>query len=43
MPKFPVCKGKEAVRAFEKDGWNLARYIDDLFNEQLFYPKNTMH
>jgi len=31
MPKLPVCKGKEAVRAFEKYGWSLARYIDDHF------------
>ena len=31
MAKLPVCKGKEAVKAFEKDGWNLARYIDDHF------------
>ena len=29
MPKLPVCKGKEAVEAFEKHGWSLARYIDD--------------
>ena len=31
MSKLPVCKGKEAVRAFEKYGWYLARYIDDHF------------
>ncbi len=31
MPKLPVCKGKEAVEAFEKHGWSLARYIDDHF------------
>jgi len=31
MPKLPVCKGKEAVRAFEGNGWSLARYIDDHF------------
>ena len=31
MPRLPVCKGKEAVRAFEKHGWFLARYIDDHF------------
>ena len=31
MPKLPVCKGKEAVRAFEGNGWFLARYIDDHF------------
>lgn len=31
MPKLPVCKGKEAVKAFEKHGWFLARYIDDHF------------
>ena len=31
MPKLPVCKGKEAVKTFEKDGWFLARYIDDHF------------
>ena len=29
MPRLPVCKGKEAVKAFEKNGWTLARYIDD--------------
>ncbi len=28
MAKLPVCKGKVAVRAFEKYGWSLARYID---------------
>ena len=31
MPKLSVCKGKEAVMAFEKNGWSLARYIDDHF------------
>ena len=31
MTKLPVCKGKEAVKAFEKDDWFLARYIDDHF------------
>ena len=31
MPKLPVCKGKETVKAFKKDGWFLARYIDDHF------------
>ena len=31
MPKLPVCKGREAIRAFEKCGWSLARYIDDHF------------
>jgi len=31
MPKLPVCKGKEAIKAFEKNGWSLARYIDDHF------------
>lgn len=31
MAKLPVCKGKVAVRAFEKHGWSLARYIDDHF------------
>jgi predicted RNA binding protein YcfA (HicA-like mRNA interferase family) len=31
MPKLPVCKGKEAVKAFEKHSWSLARYIDDHF------------
>ena len=31
MPKLPVCEGKEAVKAFEKDGWFLARYTDDHF------------
>jgi len=31
MAKLPVCKGKAAVRAFEKHGWSLARYIDDHF------------
>ncbi len=31
MPKLPVCKGKDAVNAFGKDGWCLARYVDDHF------------
>ena len=31
MPKLPVCKGKEAVKVFERHGWSLARYIDDHF------------
>ena len=31
MPKLPVCKGKEAVKAFKQHGWSLARYIDDHF------------
>jgi predicted RNA binding protein YcfA (HicA-like mRNA interferase family) len=31
MPGLPVCKGKDAVKAFEKNGWTLARYIDDHF------------
>ena len=31
MPKLPVCKGKDAVRAFEKYRWSVARYIDDHF------------
>ncbi len=31
MPKLPVCKGKDAVKAFKNDGWFLARYIDDHF------------
>ena len=31
MPKLPTCKGKEAVRAFKRRGWSLARYIDDHF------------
>ena len=31
MPKLPACKGKEAVKAFEKEGWFIARYIDDHF------------
>jgi predicted RNA binding protein YcfA (HicA-like mRNA interferase family) len=31
MPKLPSCKGKEAVRAFKRCGWSLARYIDDHF------------
>ncbi len=31
MAKLPVCKRKVAVRAFEKHGWSLARYIDDHF------------
>ena len=25
MPKLPVISGKEAVRAFEKDGWKIVR------------------
>jgi predicted RNA binding protein YcfA (HicA-like mRNA interferase family) len=29
MSKLPTCKGKEAVKAFKKNGWVLARYIDD--------------
>ena len=31
MANLPVCKGKLAVKAFEKHGWSLARYIDDHF------------
>ena len=31
MGKLPVCKGKEAVKAFEKEGWHVARYVDDHF------------
>ena len=31
MARLPVCRGKEAVKAFEKYGWVLARYIDDHF------------
>jgi predicted RNA binding protein YcfA (HicA-like mRNA interferase family) len=31
MPALPVCKGKDAVKAFERNGWTLARYIDDHF------------
>lgn len=31
MPKLPACKGEEAVKAFEKEGWFIARYIDDHF------------
>jgi hypothetical protein len=28
ISKLPTCKGKEAVKAFKKNGWVLARYID---------------
>jgi len=31
MPALPLCKGKDAVKAFERNGWTLARYIDDHF------------
>jgi predicted RNA binding protein YcfA (HicA-like mRNA interferase family) len=31
MSRLPTCKGKEAVKAFKKNGWVLARYIDDHF------------
>jgi len=31
MHGLPVCKGKDAVKAFERNGWTLARYIDDHF------------
>ncbi|OEU79674.1 MAG: hypothetical protein BA873_03745 [Desulfobulbaceae bacterium C00003063] len=31
MPKHLYCKGKEAVKAFEKDEWFVARYIEDHF------------
>ncbi|MDZ7697278.1 MAG: type II toxin-antitoxin system HicA family toxin [Deltaproteobacteria bacterium] len=31
MPGLPVCRGKDAVKAFERNGWTLARYIDDHF------------
>ena len=31
MGKLPVCSGREAVGAFEREGWVVARYIDDHF------------
>ena len=31
ISRLPICKGKKAVKAFKKNGWVLARYIDDHF------------
>jgi len=28
---LPVCSGREATGAFEREGWIVARYIDDHF------------
>ncbi len=25
MPPLPVCSGQDAIRAFERDGWHVAR------------------